>query len=120
MSSGSTHALYSTPNCELDFWYENLKSSLMELESFPADTNQLTVSNQLLKLRETLMDNGKGGTKVTIPPNIHVFPNQFLYRAGGAVCVFGFGLGFILFAANAERDLASCRASSGQATESDR
>jgi len=99
LNSGGTHVLYATPNCELDFWYENLNSSLVELESFPTDQDPLTVSNQLLKLRETIMDNGDHGTKVTVPPNVHVFPNQFWYRMGFAAILIGFTTGFSALAA---------------------
>jgi hypothetical protein len=102
LSTGSTHVFYATPDCELDFWYENLKSSLVELESIPDDIDQLTASNQLLKLRETIMDNSEKGTKVTTPPNIHVFPNQFLYRSGGAACTFGLAAGLMLIAVESE------------------
>lgn len=95
LTSGSTHVFYSTPECDLDFWYKNLNSSLKELESLPKDTDRLTASNQLLKLRETIMDNGEKGTRVTVPPNIHIFPNQFQYRVTGTICGFGFFGGLV-------------------------
>ena len=114
LMSGSTHVIYATPECELDFWYQNLKSSLIELESFPEGMDPLTVSNQLLKLRETLMDNGEHGTKVTAPSNVHVFPNQFQYRMGGVASLLGLGSGFMIVATGSQCDPAGDRTSHGK------
>ena len=89
LTTGDTSVVYSMPECELDFWYENLKASLDELQSTPADADRLTVSNQLIKLRETIVDQHEKGAKVTVPPNVHVFPNQVVYRTLGWGSVAG-------------------------------
>lgn len=104
LTSGSTHVFYHTPECDLGFWYENLNASLKELESLPTDVDRLTASNQLLKLRETIMDSGEKGTHVTLPPNIHVFPNQFGFRVAGTTCGFGIVGGLIAIMAGMECD----------------
>ena len=58
MTSGSSHIFYKTPECDINFWYKNLRSAYDELNEFPADADHLTISNQLMKLRETLLDDG--------------------------------------------------------------
>ena len=93
--------MYSMPECELDFWYENLKAALIELESTPADADRLTVSNQLIKLRETIVDQHEKGARVTVPPNAHVFPDQVIYRSLGfgsltGLLVGGTGIGMLM------------------------
>ena len=108
LTSGSTHAFYATPECDLEFWYTNLKASLTELESLPTDADSLTRSNQLLKLRETIMDNGEKGTSVTAPPNVHVFPHPFLYRTSGIGSFLGILVGLTVMAANSECKPKAC------------
>lgn len=98
LTSGSTHAFYSTPECDLDFWYRNLKAAHQELESFPSDADSLSVSNQLIKLRETIVDQGEKGPKVTRPTNIYVYPNQLAYRAALGISLLGLAFGSILMA----------------------
>ncbi|MFK7769303.1 MAG: hypothetical protein AB8B55_18925 [Mariniblastus sp.] len=93
LTTGTTSVLYSMPKCELDFWYENLKASLEELQSTPDDADRLTISNQLIKLRETIVDQREKGARVTIPPNAHVFPNQVLYRTLGFASLAGLLIG---------------------------
>ena len=97
LTTGSTHVIYSTPACDLDFWYTNLKASLTELETTPADADRLTVSNQLLKLRETIMDNQKNGTKVTQPPNVRLYPDHIEFQMLGLGSLIGLTLGSISF-----------------------
>ena len=89
LTAGSTHAFYFTPNCDLDFWYRNLKASRDELRSLPSDVDHLTASNQLLKLRETLVDQGEKGARVTLPPNISAYPSQKLFCFAAAGCAAG-------------------------------
>lgn len=93
LSSGDTSVVYSLPENELDFWYENLKAALQELQSTPTGADRLTVSNQLIKLRETLMDRHEKGSRVTVPPNAFVFPNQVIYRSLGFAAVAGMLIG---------------------------
>lgn len=93
LSSGDTSVLYSLPENELDFWYENLKASLAELQATCADADRLSVSNQLIKLRETIMDRGEKRSRVTVPPNAFVFPHQVVYRGLGLAAVTGMLIG---------------------------
>jgi len=95
-TTGRSHVLWYTPACDVGFWYDNIETALAELVSFPKDADALTTSNQLMKLRETLLDDGSKGVVVTVPPNIVVFPNQGMWFVGGwiviAAAIFGCGI----------------------------
>jgi hypothetical protein len=96
---GKSHIVYFTPDCDVTFWYDNLKQSYLELQKFPEDADSLTTSNQLMKLRETILDEGER-LQVTTPSNIRIFPNQKTWALGfGIVFVVGL-LGAIVFFLN--------------------
>ena len=99
LTQGSSHVFYEMPNCDIGFWYTNLKASLDELEAMPSDVDRLTASNQLIKLRETLLDHGEKRARVTLPPDIHVFPNQTVYRILGLGTFGALTLSSIMLAA---------------------
>lgn len=82
-TDGSTHLIFPHPSCDLGFWYTNLKASLKELEDSPSDAKQLEKTNLLMKLRETLLDQGERSVYVTVPPGITVYPNQWVYLIWG-------------------------------------
>ncbi len=89
-TSGYTSILYRTPDEDVGFWYANLKSALEELKIVKPDATQLEKSNLLIKLRETLLDEGKK-TSVTLPPGISLFPNNTAYSIWGLLSfVFAF------------------------------
>lgn len=100
MTSGYTSILYRTPNEDIGFWYENLKASLNELRSVKAEAAQLERTNVLMKLRETLLDQGQS-VSVTVPPGITIFPhnNGYLWWA---ILSGLFAVVFFLFAANTD------------------
>ena len=105
LTDGSSHLFYETPKCDIGFWYTNLKASLVELESMSTrDVDSLTASNQLIKLRETLMDQGEKRAHVTMPPNIHVYPNQLAFRMMGFGSFAGITVGSLMWAADHERN----------------
>lgn len=79
LTSGYTSIFYKTEDDNIEAWYSNLKSSLVDLRSTPEDADQLLISNVLMKLRETLLDNDESGTKVTIPNGISIYPDNRLY-----------------------------------------
>jgi hypothetical protein len=85
LTYGYTSVIYRTPDEDVGFWYKNLKTTLAELDTVrKANTTPLEKSNILMKLRETLLDNGKNGTTLTVPDGISVFP------ANGGWAFFGF------------------------------
>lgn len=93
MTEGSTHSFYTTPDCDMEFWYRNLRASLDELKNLPEDADHLTVSNQLIKLRETILDTGEKGVRVTVPPGIYYYPYQTSARVVPIVALAGMLLG---------------------------
>ena len=76
--SGYTSILYRTPNEDIGFWYSNLVASLEELGMVSLEASQLEKSNVLMKLRETLLDQGQS-ISVTSPPGISIFPYNTSY-----------------------------------------
>jgi hypothetical protein len=79
LTSGYTSALWRTPDEDISFWYKNLKSSQLELSKVTDSTSQLERTNLLMKLRETLLDNGKDGDSITVPDGLSRYPNNFAW-----------------------------------------
>lgn len=80
LRSGYTSVLYTTPDEDIGFWYNNLAASLAELDAIPENATQLEKSNVLMKLRETLIEVGdKGGQTVTCPAGISRYPHNKMY-----------------------------------------
>jgi hypothetical protein len=77
LTTGYTSIIYQTPDEDLEFWYKNLKASKYELEK-SVNSTSLEKTNVLLKLRETLLDEGKKGSYITYPEGISIFPNNKL------------------------------------------
>ena len=78
LTEGYTSVLWRTEEENVGFWYENIKACKKELEEC-LDSSQLEKTNVLMKVRESLTDNGEKGTKLTIPYGIHMFPNNTLW-----------------------------------------
>lgn len=75
-TEGYTSVFWRTPDEDIGFWYKNLKTSMSELEQLPANATPLEKSNMLMKLRETLLDKGKEGERVTAPDGISIYPHN--------------------------------------------
>ena len=97
MTTGSTHVFYPTPKSSVDFWYTNLQTAYNELDSIPPDADMLTKSNQLLNLRETIVDQGEH-VRVTVPKYIALFPNQFAFIITDFLCLGVLGGAFVALA----------------------
>lgn len=76
LTTGYTSVWYRTPDEDIAFWYNNIKASYTELLSLPEQATPLEKSNMLMKLRETLTDNGEGGSYVTVPGGLSRYPNN--------------------------------------------
>ncbi len=76
LTTGYTSVLWKTPDEDVGYWYSNLRASLAELDSIPPEASPLERSNVLMKLRETLMDNGKNGDYLTIPEGLSACPSN--------------------------------------------
>jgi hypothetical protein len=80
LTTGYTSIMYTTPNEDIGFWYNNLKSAYNQLNSIDSDSiSNLEESNILIKLRETLMDTNEGTYHVTVPDGISRYPNNTLF-----------------------------------------
>jgi len=73
LTKGYTSVLYTTPDEDMGFFYTNLKQSLEELKALPPNASGLEKSNMLIKLRETILDEGKDA-RVTCPSGISRYP----------------------------------------------
>ena len=73
LTSGYTSVLYETPDEDLSFWYTNIKASAEELEKSKG-ASLLEKTNVLLKLRESLMDDGSKGSRTTYPQGLSIYP----------------------------------------------
>lgn len=80
LTSGYTSIFIKTPDEDVGFWFKNLTASLDELNNISPDATQLEKTNVLMKLRETLLDNGEKGTVITQPQGISKHPlNRFFF-----------------------------------------
>ena len=77
LTTGYTSIIYQTPDEDLEFWYKNLKASKHELEK-SINSTSLEKTNVLLKLRETLLDQGEKRSHITYPEGIAIFPHNKL------------------------------------------
>ncbi|MEK7480538.1 MAG: hypothetical protein AAB604_00350 [Patescibacteria group bacterium] len=87
LTSGYTSFLWRTPDEDVGFWYENITSALKELLAVRPDASQLERTNVLMKLRETLLDEGRS-VSVTVPAGMSIFP------ANASYAIVGFFLSF--------------------------
>lgn len=71
LTSGNTSFLFTRPQNDVKFWYENLSAATHDLKLISPDAQRVERTNTLMKLRETLLD----GTEVTLPKYIQYHPN---------------------------------------------
>lgn len=77
LTDGYTSVLWRTEDENIGYWYQNLKVCQHELSDC-LDGTQLEKSNVLMKVRESLTDEGKDGTVLTIPHGISRYPDNLL------------------------------------------
>lgn len=75
-----TSVVYTSPDEQLSFFYENLTTSRNEVRTVLASSTATPTdrSNTLIKLRETLIDHETGGDVVTYPAGLAVYPRNGL------------------------------------------
>ena len=96
-TSGYTSVFYKTPDEDVEFWYNNLVASYNELQNLPDTTPTLEKTNTLMKLRETLTEQGEKKTKVIYPRGLMYYPHNFLWGLVRLLFVLGlFGFVFII------------------------
>lgn len=96
LTQGYTSVLWRTEDENIGYWYENIKACRSELEA-NLDASSLEKSNVLMKVRESLTDNGEKGTELTVPPGISRYPDNLVYGILLWISVALFVAAFIQF-----------------------
>lgn len=78
LTKGYTSVFYKTEDDNIGYWYQNLKACQKELQEV-IGKSQLEQTNVLMKVRESLTDDGENGTELTIPGGIARYPNNVFY-----------------------------------------
>lgn len=94
LTEGTVSIFLHQPKNDIGYWYRNMKAAYEELEDVPEDTSRMEKTNILMKLRETLTDEGENGVEVTIPKGISIYPSNVAYFWWSiisliAMCIFG-------------------------------
>lgn len=74
-TDGYTSIVWKTEDENVGFWYANLKASYKELAN-ALDATQLEQTNVLMKLRETLTEQGEKGVHITYPSGLWKHPHN--------------------------------------------
>lgn len=101
LTSGYTSILWKTPDEDIEFWYKNLKASQVELQNLNSES-ALERTNVLIKLRETLVDQGQK-TKVTVPRGLSVYPNNKLWALLMIIAIVAGFFGIMIPVSEAEK-----------------
>ncbi len=101
LTSGYTSILWKTPDEDIEFWYKNLKASQVELQNLNSES-ALERTNVLIKLRETLVDQGQK-TRVTVPKGLSVYPNNKLWAVLMIIAIVAGFFGIMIPVAEAEK-----------------
>ena len=96
LTDGYTSVLWRTECDNIGYWYKNIKACKSELEKSLGGT-QLEKSNVLMKVRESLTDNGESGTVLTTPYGISRYPYNTLWGIGLWVSWIAFAVGILFF-----------------------
>ncbi len=78
LTSGYTSVLWRTEDENIEYWYRNIKACREELEN-NIEASSLEKSNVLMKVRETLTDEGEKGTELTVPRGLSRYPYNLLF-----------------------------------------
>ena len=100
LTEGFTSIIFRTPDEDVGFWYQNMKSSLAELKTINASATPLEKSNVLMKLRESLKSAGDSGSSIVVPSGIARFPeNKFWFMFNTLLLVIII-LGWVIYIRN--------------------
>ena len=77
LTSGYTSLFWKTEDENIEFWYQNILACREELQDC-LQSSQLEKTNVLMKVRESLTDNGEH-VVITIPQGIHKYPHNGLW-----------------------------------------
>jgi len=79
LTSGIVSIFLKNPKNDVGFWYNNMKQAYIELDTLPANSSSLEKTNVLMKLRESLTDQGKDNVNVTFPSGISIYPHNVAF-----------------------------------------
>ena len=96
LTDGYTSIFYKTEDDNIGFWYQNLKTCREELVNC-LESTQLEKTNVLLKVRESLTDDGKEGTELTLPNGISRYPNNGMFCFWNTLSLILMFIGWCLF-----------------------
>ena len=96
LTSGNTGIIFHAPTNDVSFWHRNLKSAYTSLCQVPFNATELEKSNQLMKLRETLLDHRKDGDAITAPTGISIYPHNVAFCVWGWLSVVMFSVMCVL------------------------
>lgn len=100
LTSGYTSIAWQTPDEDMGFFYSNLKSAHEELVQMSDTTvSNLESSNQLIKLRETLLDSGEKSDKITCPDGLSIYPANTVFMLWcllSMILIFGPAASFLI------------------------
>ncbi len=91
LTSGHSHLIIRNRQADVGYWYTRVKEARLEMDKITSESTDQESNIMLMKLRETLLDEGDSGTVVTTPPHIALFPLQWLLGI-----VFFLGVLFVL------------------------
>lgn len=89
LTEGIVSIFLKRPKNDVGYWYKNMKTAYEELDNLPEDATTLEKTNLLMKLRESLTDNGESSTYVIHPEGISIYPNNVAYFWWGIISGLG-------------------------------
>ena len=93
-----TSIIYRTPDEDVGFWRKNVEGTLAGIQAMTPEerADNLTESNQLMKIRETLLDSGQHGDHVTSPAGIAVYGYNRAFALWVTVSILAFGMALLI------------------------
>ena len=80
ITNGTTAVVRNDPTMDVGYFYNNMKGAYLWLCNIQSDASDLTRSNVLLKLKETLIkDSGDARGNVDVPRNISIYPYNAIW-----------------------------------------
>ena len=96
LTDGYTSIFYKTEDDNIGFWYQNLKTCREGLVAC-LESSQLEKTNVLLKVRESLTDDGKDGTELTLPNGISRYPDNGIFCFWNTLSLIMLLIGFCIY-----------------------
>ena len=98
LNSGIVSIFFKNPKNDIGYWYNNMKQSYLEMDTLPATSSSLEKTNVLMKLRESLTDQGSSSVTITVPDGITIYPyNRFFFWSILVSAILSIGLGCLYF-----------------------